>query len=400
MGYFSNNLANAEGIGKSVVLTCVYFYCNKNRENKRNHKKGHYWTWLTARSIADSIGGINKTSAHRYLVEAEKDGYIVSDRFNVKSYDRTKWYRPTKKLVKIMLSDFDYNEEKLIAKSELIIDNYLDEKLGEIQEQKDQLDFEKKVVNDQISEIQKKGGVSRIGKSPKPLSLGRFTKVKNTQGGVSQIGTTIPYIYNSNIFITNSLTYLCLLYNTHACEKSTKEVRQKEQGNREEKNGIFDINGRLKKIEYSEKLTKTEKIQYVKRKESKEFFDNCRKLYPGRTKGLEIEFSNFLKKYHKSEWSTFNPITDLIEIKKAIFSQMNERKLIKKHRPDYFIPQWKHFSTWVNNRCWEESPDPIMEEIMEEVEADNKKQAEKKRLIEEEEKNMEYVRTVLANKKQ
>lgn len=393
MGYFSNNLADAEGIGKSVVLTCVYFYCNKNRENKRNYKKGHYWTWLTSRSLSDSIGGLTKTSAHRYLIEAERDGYIVSGSFNVKSYDRTKWYRPTKKLINIMLSDFDYNEEKLIAKSELIIENYLDEKLSEIQEEKEQLEFDKKVMNDRISEMQKKECSFQNGTSLKPLVLGRFTSLKSTLGGVSQNGTTIPYIYYFNIYSYNSLTYLLNCINACAREKKNKEVGQ------EEKNSIFDINGRLKKLEYSEKLSKSEKIKYVKRDESKKFFDKCRKLYPGRSKGLEIEFSNFLKKYNRSEWSSFNPIMDLIEIKKAIVSQMNERDLIKKHRPDYFLPQWKHFSTWINSRCWEESSDPIMEEIMEEVEAENKKQAEKKRLLEEEERNLEYVRNVLANKK-
>ena len=67
-------------------------------------------------------------------------------------------------------------------------------------------------------------------------------------------------------------------------------------------------------------------------------FEKARKLYPSTKRGLDTEFANFTKK-HK-DWREVLPL-----LLPAIENQ------IKCSRPDKW---WKHFQTWINQRCWEE----------------------------------------------
>jgi hypothetical protein len=74
-------------------------------------------------------------------------------------------------------------------------------------------------------------------------------------------------------------------------------------------------------------------------------FENFRKSYPGTKKGTETEFLNFKKK-HK-DWKEVLP--ELLPLLKC---QINERTVLKS--AGQFVPEWKHLSTWINQRCWEE----------------------------------------------
>ena len=75
-------------------------------------------------------------------------------------------------------------------------------------------------------------------------------------------------------------------------------------------------------------------------------FDKARKLWPGVKRGRETEFV-CLKK-HK-DWKDVVPL-----LYPAI-----EQQIIRHHNkaiayPSVFVPPWKNFKTWLNNRCWEE----------------------------------------------
>ena len=107
----------------------------------------------------------------------------------------------------------------------------------------------------------------------------------------------------------------------------------------------------------------TNSLQTVKDKDidkdedkDKDIFDEIRKFYPGTKRGLNTEFSNF--KRHK-DWKLC-----LSLLKPAIEQQIKWRELAKTGE-DSFIPPWKNFKTWINNRCWEDEmptikkkPDP------------------------------------------
>ena len=73
-----------------------------------------------------------------------------------------------------------------------------------------------------------------------------------------------------------------------------------------------------------------------------EKFGFALKIYPGTKRGIDTEFENYKKK-HK-DWK------GCIELLlPAIKKQKDWRE-----RTDDFVPTWKNFVTWINNRCWEE----------------------------------------------
>ena len=84
----------------------------------------------------------------------------------------------------------------------------------------------------------------------------------------------------------------------------------------------------------------------LKIKESDRLFALAQKIYPGTKRGSKVEFENFQKK-HKN-WQEILPL-----LEPAIAKQIETRKILKER--DAFIPEWKHFKTWINNYGWEET---------------------------------------------
>jgi len=89
----------------------------------------------------------------------------------------------------------------------------------------------------------------------------------------------------------------------------------------------------------TETETKADKESEAKRETE---FDNARKIYLGNKGGNRTEYENFKKK-HK-DWQAVLPL-----LKPAI-----ERLIKWRNEYDGFVPDWKHFKTWINNRCWED----------------------------------------------
>ena len=80
----------------------------------------------------------------------------------------------------------------------------------------------------------------------------------------------------------------------------------------------------------------------------KEKFEEGRKLFKGTKRGLDTEYKNF-KKAHK-DWGT---VVNLIE--PAIHKEIEWRT--KQEAAKQFVPEWKNFQTWINQRCWEQEFD-------------------------------------------
>ena len=106
-----------------------------------------------------------------------------------------------------------------------------------------------------------------------------------------------------------------------------------------------------------QKRTKSylDKIREDKRREDKyiSIFDSARKLYQGKKRGNDEEFSNFV--YHCKNPLRGMPVIDWKEalpfLEPAIRKQIAWRKNPKKGE---FVPPWKNFKTWINQRCWTE----------------------------------------------
>ena len=72
-------------------------------------------------------------------------------------------------------------------------------------------------------------------------------------------------------------------------------------------------------------------------------FEKFRIKYPGTKRGLDIEFSNFSKKY--------NP--EIIgELVSGLEKEIDHRK--RAVVIGAFIPEWKNLQTWINQKCWEQ----------------------------------------------
>lgn len=100
----------------------------------------------------------------------------------------------------------------------------------------------------------------------------------------------------------------------------------------------------MRKVENISEFDKMEKV-----------FDEARKAYPGTKRGLATEFRYFIFRcgypsdgLPKIDWWKAVPL-----LKPAIEAQIRCRK--KKGTSTAFIPPWKNFKTWINNRCWEET---------------------------------------------
>ena len=87
----------------------------------------------------------------------------------------------------------------------------------------------------------------------------------------------------------------------------------------------------------NENETETETIN-----KNKEDFEKTRNLYPNTKRGLDTEFDYF-RKTHK-DWKEVLPTLET-----ALKNQIEQRK-----KMTGFVPEWKHFKSWIYNRSWEE----------------------------------------------
>lgn len=113
----------------------------------------------------------------------------------------------------------------------------------------------------------------------------------------------------------------------------------KEKGNIQEYNIYIssnnNIDNTIEEIE-EKKITK---------KESEQIFDEFRKSYKGKKRGLTTEFENFKKKYPKS-WKEVLPL-----LMPALQREEEHRKAAK--AAGEFVPQWAMLQTWINQSRWE-----------------------------------------------
>lgn len=123
--------------------------------------------------------------------------------------------------------------------------------------------------------------------------------------------------------LTQLTSVECVQQNQHKATNSTDNVNDNVNDNDIIKDNIIK-----------------EKIHKKEKDELKAQFEDFRKKYPGKKRGLDTEYANFQKK-HK-DWRAVIPILD--SAVEAYIAQM-------RGQPQQYI---KHLQTWLNNRCWED----------------------------------------------
>jgi predicted transcriptional regulator len=123
-------------------------------------------------------------------------------------------------------------------------------------------------------------------------------------------------------------TKLSLVEQTKQSLEDTKQSLDYNNNN----NNIRDNNNNNNNIDRNSKI-----------KEYKDIFEESRKIYKGTKRGCNTEFEVFIK--HK-DWQEVLPM-----LKAAIQREIQYIEGLK--REGKFAPEYKHFKTWLNQRCWE-----------------------------------------------
>ena len=98
---FNEDHASKYGLKEAIVLHKVIFYVLVNEKDRRNLRKGRYWTFKSKegwRSAFPFFFLSGRYGGHSRLLK--KGGALLSDSFNRRAYDKTRWYSLTDSLVK------------------------------------------------------------------------------------------------------------------------------------------------------------------------------------------------------------------------------------------------------------------------------------------------------------
>lgn len=90
--------------------------------------------------------------------------------------------------------------------------------------------------------------------------------------------------------------------------------------------------------------------------EHERLFDDFRRMYPGKKRGLKPEFDNFKRKAG-AKWRDIIPM--LIPAVERMVAWTERQRAAGQ-----FAPNYKNLTTWINQQCWtEEFPEPIEQPI-------------------------------------
>jgi hypothetical protein len=80
------------GVEEAVILSNIIFWVRVNAKNKRNRINSKYWMYASAENLTKTFTYFNRIKIQRLLKNLEQKGAVLSDCFNKKNYDTTKWY--------------------------------------------------------------------------------------------------------------------------------------------------------------------------------------------------------------------------------------------------------------------------------------------------------------------
>lgn len=111
----NTRLCRVIGLNNAIVFQRIFNWCEFNRRNcsKLHFKEGFYWTFNSISKWAsedfDGILGVNAIrKSLNFLVDS---GLLIVGNFNVKKFDKTKWYRVNFDRVKELEIDLDSDVE-------------------------------------------------------------------------------------------------------------------------------------------------------------------------------------------------------------------------------------------------------------------------------------------------
>lgn len=176
-------------------------------------------------------------------------------------------------------------------------------------------------------------------------TLSQFSKIMNTD----QVGARrfIDYFKSENIANVTEDNNKITIVNRRSkrdCKlREANRLRQQKHRDNTQSNTVVTP----EKVNPSSSTSSSSSVSTSNTEKNKGLFDEFRKLYPGKKRGLDTEYGNFTKK-HK-DWGEVLPT-----LKASLENQIEERKRNDLAIPKIFNPHWKNLATWINGRFWEE----------------------------------------------
>jgi hypothetical protein len=97
---FDEDHASKYGLKEAVVLHKIIFYVLLNEKDGRNIHLGKHWTFNSREGWQNVFKCFSYEQVWRSLKALEKKGALVSDSFNRRAYDKTRWYSLSSSLAK------------------------------------------------------------------------------------------------------------------------------------------------------------------------------------------------------------------------------------------------------------------------------------------------------------
>ena len=95
--YFEVDVAVKYGVNAAVLLNNIYFWCQKNKANKRNYYDGYYWTYNSRNAFTEIFPYLSERQIKTALDKLIEDNVIKTGCYNEDARDRSLWYTLTEK---------------------------------------------------------------------------------------------------------------------------------------------------------------------------------------------------------------------------------------------------------------------------------------------------------------
>lgn len=94
---FDVDIAAKYGVNCAILLNNFQFWIEKNRANGVNFHDGYYWTYNSAKALAELFPYMSTRQITSAIQKLKDEGLLITGNYNKSAYDRTLWYAITEK---------------------------------------------------------------------------------------------------------------------------------------------------------------------------------------------------------------------------------------------------------------------------------------------------------------
>lgn len=89
---FDIDIAKERGVDQAVIIQHLQFWILKNRNDGRNLRDGHYWTFTSIQALVKHFPYWTEDQIGYAVARLVMDGILIKGNFNRTAFDRTIWY--------------------------------------------------------------------------------------------------------------------------------------------------------------------------------------------------------------------------------------------------------------------------------------------------------------------